>query len=174
MTRRVAFLRAVNVGKRTVPMAKLKEVVEGLGYADVFTYINSGNVAFTTTGTRDAIEAKIERALEPAFGFEVETFVRTAAELRHIAEATPFPVPSGHTHMVTFFRDRATTAQAKALEDLSNGTDLLVVDGRDVHWRIKGTVMTSLLKPKDWAGTGIGPSTSRNTNALRKLVAKLT
>ena len=46
MTTRVAFLRAVNVGKRTVAMARLASLVEGLGYDDVWTHINSGNVVF--------------------------------------------------------------------------------------------------------------------------------
>ena len=47
MTVRIGFLRAVNLGKRKVEMARLKAVAEGLGYDDVWTYINSGNVPRT-------------------------------------------------------------------------------------------------------------------------------
>lgn len=173
MGQHIAFLRAVNVGKRTAPMASLKAAVEDLGYEDVWTYINSGNVVFSATGPRADLEAELEARFEAELGFVVETFVRTAAELRAVGAATPFQVTDGHTHMVTFFRDRATSAQQAAMEGLSNDVDTLVVDGREVHWRIVGTVMTSELKPKDWAGLGIGPSTSRNMNGLRKLIAKL-
>jgi uncharacterized protein (DUF1697 family) len=173
MGQHIAFLRAVNVGKRTTPMATLKAVTEDLGYTDVWTYINSGNVVFSASGKRADLEGRLEDRFEAEFGFVVETFVRTAAELRSVGAAKPFPMPDGHTHMVTFFRDVAPPTQVAALEGLSNGVDLLVVAGREVHWRIKGTVMTSELKPKDWAGTGIGPSTSRNLNGLRKLIAKL-
>ena len=52
MTVRVGFLRAVNLGKRKVQMPRLKAAVEGLGYDDVWTYINSGNVVFDATGSR--------------------------------------------------------------------------------------------------------------------------
>ena len=49
---RVAFLRAVNLGRRRVAMARLAEVVRELGYDDVWTHINSGNVVFEGTGSR--------------------------------------------------------------------------------------------------------------------------
>ncbi len=172
MVTRVGFLRAVNVGKRTVAMARLKAVVEELGYDDVWTYINSGNVVFSGSGRRPALEARLEATFELTFGFAVETFVRTAKELRSVVAAEPFTVTAGHTHIVTFCRE-VSAGQARHLEALSNDVDTVVVVGRDVHWRIVGTVMTSSLKPKDWASTGVGPSTSRNITSLRKLAAKL-
>lgn len=51
MTTYVAFLRAVNVGKRRVAMAQLRDEVTALDLDDVVTYVNSGNVAFTTSGS---------------------------------------------------------------------------------------------------------------------------
>ena len=66
MTARVAFLRAVNLGGRTVKMANLVEIVEGLGHKDVWTYINSGNVAFDAAGKRETRERSLEQALEAA------------------------------------------------------------------------------------------------------------
>ena len=173
MGQHIAFLRGVNVGKRTTPMARLKALAEDLGYSDVWTHINSGNVVFSASGKRADLEDQLETCFVAEFGFVVETFVRTAAELQAVGAARPFTVADGHTHMVTFFRHPATPAQVAALEGLSNGTDTLVVGGREVHWRIRGTVMTSELKSKDWAGTGIGPSTSRNLTGVRKLLAKL-
>ena len=173
MTQCVAFLRAVNVGKRTTPMATLKALAEGLGYAEVWTYLNSGNLVFSARGRRADLEQQLEARFEAEFGFVVETFVRTAAELRAVGAAEPFPMPTGHTPMVTFFRSLATPAQQAALEGLSNDIDSLVVVGREVHWRIRGTVMTSRLKPRDWASTGIGPSTSRSMTGLGRLITKL-
>ncbi len=172
MGQHVGFLRAVNVGKRTVKMTRLTAEVEALGFDDVWTHLSSGNVVFSGPGRRADLEARLEASFSPAFGFAVETFVRTTKELQTLVAATPFEVGAGHTHMVTFCR-AVTVAQGRALEALSNDIDTLVVAGRDVHWRIVGTVMTSSLKPKDWAGTGVGPTTSRNMTSLRKLVAKL-
>ena len=64
MTTRIAFLRAVNLGKRRVPNARLVELLEELGYRDVWSYINSGNVVFSASGARTVLERAIGTALE--------------------------------------------------------------------------------------------------------------
>jgi uncharacterized protein (DUF1697 family) len=174
MTTRVAFLRAVNLGKRTVKMATLVEIVESLGYDRVWTHINSGNVVFNATGTRDTIERKLENSFEGAFGFEVTTFVRTAAELRQAIAVEPFSVGARDTYFLTFLKSAPTSAQRRALEELTNDYDTLVVEGRDVHWRMRGRSTDTKLKTKDWERIiGRHQSTSRNMTMLRKLVAKI-
>ena len=60
MGRMVALLRAVNVGGRKLPMAELRALCAGLGWSDVATYIQSGNLVFTAPGKPDAIEAALE------------------------------------------------------------------------------------------------------------------
>ena len=174
MTTRVAFLRAVNLGKRTVKMATLVEVVERLGYDQVWTHINSGNVVFDATGARDAIERRLEVGFEKAFGFEVTTFVRTATELRQAIVVEPFPAGPGDTYFLTFMKSALTSPQRRALEGLTNEFDTLVVKGRDVHWRMHGKSTDTKLKTKDWERIiGRHQSTSRNMTMLRKLVAKV-
>ncbi|MEY2448141.1 MAG: hypothetical protein QOH79_1617 [Acidimicrobiaceae bacterium] len=174
MTTRIGFLRAVNVGKRTVKMAHLVEVVERLGYDGVWTHINSGNVVFDATGSRDALEHTLEQAFESAFGFEVTTFVRTPAELRRAVALEPFDVASGDTYFLTFLKSSPTAARARALEALTNRFDTLVVQGRDVHWRMRGKSTDTKLGTKDWESlVGRHRSTSRNMTMLRKLVDKL-
>src|SRR4051812_333984 len=130
MTTRIRFLRAVNLGRRTVPMARLVAVLEGLGYEDVWTFVNSGNAVFGAAGSRAAVEHAVERALEDEFGFAVETFVRTVPELRRIVADEPFPVASGDTHFVTFLKAVPDAATTRALEGLSNDFDTLVVHNR--------------------------------------------
>jgi len=174
MTTRIAFLRAVNLGTRTVKMATLVEVVEALGYDQVSTYVNSGNVVFDATGRREAIEQAMENSFEKAFGFEVTTFVRTAAELRKAIAAEPFSVGSGDTYFLTFLKASPTAEQRRALEDLTNDFDTLVVVGRDVYWRMHGKSTDTQLKTKDWEHIiGQKQSTSRNMTMLRKLAAKI-
>jgi uncharacterized protein (DUF1697 family) len=155
-------------------MASVRSVVEELGYADVWTLANSGNVAFDATGSRGAIERKIGGALESELGFEVTTFVRTAAELRSILDLQPFTLTAGDTYFVTFLAQRATAAQSKALEAMSDDFDTLVVRGRDVHWRMRGRSTDTHLTKKRWEDViGQRTSTSRNTTLLARLVAKL-
>jgi uncharacterized protein (DUF1697 family) len=174
MTVRVGFLRAVNLGKRKVQMPRLKAAVEGLGYDDVWTYINSGNVVFETSGSRAAVEKALQEALEDEFGFECTTFVRTGAELEKTLAATPFQVAAGDTHFVTFLKKAPASSAAKALEALSNDYDTLVVQGADVHWRMHGSSIDSTLAKRHWEKI-LGPlsSTSRNVKMLTKLAAKI-
>ena len=174
MTVRVAFLRAVNLGKRRVPMARLAEIVEGLGGDGVWTYINSGNVVFEAAGSRGDLERSLESELEKAFGFEVTTFVRTAAELRATIALHPFEVEPDDTYFLTMLKSALTPTQARGLEGLSNDFDTLVVKGRDVHWRMHGKSIDTRLPTSAWEKhVGRQRSTSRNMTMLRKLVAKI-
>jgi uncharacterized protein (DUF1697 family) len=85
----VALLRGINVGGRTkVPMADLRSVMEDLGFGDVRTYIQSGNVVFSSTKSPSA--TAIERALEGAFGLEIAVMLRSASEMAGVVAANPF------------------------------------------------------------------------------------
>ncbi len=89
--RYVAFLRAVNVGGRTVAMARLREVLAGLGCDVVRTYLNSGNAFFTAPeADRGELTARVEAALGETFGFAVPAVLRTLPELRADLAAAPF------------------------------------------------------------------------------------
>lgn len=140
------------------------------GFADVATYINSGNVIFSGS----AREAALEELLETEFGFELTTFLRTAEDLRAVAAATPFDLVEGDTHFVTFLKTAPKRAQAASVEALSGEFDTLVVDGRDVHWRMHGRSSDSLLVKRHWEKIlGTNSSTSRNLTMIRKLLPKL-
>jgi uncharacterized protein (DUF1697 family) len=173
VTKRIAFLRAVNLGTRRVPMARLVEECRRLGYTDVWTYANSGNAVFDATGSRATIERAVERALESAMGFEVTTFVRTAAELKKAVGRPPFEVAPGDTYFITFLKKVPSAAARKALEAASNDFDTLIVAGREVHWRMHGKSTDTRVPDKTWNVIGARQSTSRNANLLRKLAAKL-
>jgi uncharacterized protein (DUF1697 family) len=87
----VAFLRAVNVGgKGVVSMAAIKEALVALGMSDVRTYINSGNVIFSTraSGTQQ-LSARIEKALEQHTGMEIKVLVMDHKALKKMVDAIP-------------------------------------------------------------------------------------
>ena len=91
MGRMVALLRAVNVGGRKLPMAELRALCAELGWQDVATYIQSGNVVFTAAGKPGAIEKALEVGIAERFGFDAPVIVRTAAEWAHYPPGNPFP-----------------------------------------------------------------------------------
>ncbi|MGF1431951.1 DUF1697 domain-containing protein [Kitasatospora sp. LaBMicrA B282] len=88
----IAFLRAVNVGGRTVAMARLRELFAELGLAGVRTYIQTGNVFFRADAAVDraALTRRIEAHLATALGFQVPTMLRTVDEVAALVEADPF------------------------------------------------------------------------------------
>jgi uncharacterized protein (DUF1697 family) len=87
----LAFLRGINVGgNKQIPMAELRALASGLGFGDVATFIQSGNLIFTTTLAPAAVEVALERAIAKKFGFTVEVVARTAEQWRRYAAASPF------------------------------------------------------------------------------------
>jgi uncharacterized protein (DUF1697 family) len=91
MTNYVALLRAVNVGGTgKLPMAELRAMCQSLGFANVRTYIASGNVVFSSKLSETAVKKKLERALETYAGKPVGVVIRTAAELAAVLDANPF------------------------------------------------------------------------------------
>jgi uncharacterized protein (DUF1697 family) len=92
MATRIALLRGINVGGRhKVPMADLRALCAELGWTDVRTYIQSGNLVFGAKGGAVALEAALEEAIGRRFGFPVPVIVRTADEWRSHVEGNPFP-----------------------------------------------------------------------------------
>jgi uncharacterized protein (DUF1697 family) len=143
-TRLVALLRAVNVGGRSLPMSSLRDIVAGLGHRDVATFIQSGNVVFTTeraartVAQRDAIAADIERALEEHAGLHTTVMVRTAGELRAAIDGMPFSKdePNRSRLMVVFLATKPTAQAVSRLEPDRFTPDRFEVAGREmfVHY----------------------------------------
>jgi uncharacterized protein (DUF1697 family) len=174
VTTAVAFLRAVNLGRRRARAADLVAAARGLGYTDAWTYINSGNVVLEVSAPLPIREKELELTFEAALGFEATTFLRSRSELQKALHLQPFPVESGDTYFITFLKRRLDRQETADLEGLSNDFDTLVVADRDVHWRMRGRSSDSKLRNKQWADI-VGPnrSTSRNTTMLRKLLAAI-
>ena len=89
MTRFVALLRGVNLGKRQVKSAELKAAFEAMGFGNVKTLLASGNVLFDAEAEK-GLRQTIETALEARFGFDVGTVLRTREEMTEIVAADPF------------------------------------------------------------------------------------
>jgi uncharacterized protein (DUF1697 family) len=88
----VALLRAVNVGGTgMLPMKDLSALCLNLGFKNVRTYIQSGNVVFESPLAEAKIHATLEQALEKRMGKKIDVILRSAAELRSILQANPFP-----------------------------------------------------------------------------------
>ena len=175
VARFVAFLRAVNVGKRKVAMATARQALEELGFDQVSSYVNSGNLLFSASGKASAHEVAIRAALEDVYGFEITTFVRTATQVKALVTAQPFgAIAAGHTHFALLPLTRLTATEKRAVEQLSNDHDTVVVHGRDVQWLIRSKSTETTLEPQRWKeALPDNPTTARNMTMLAKLVERL-
>jgi len=94
MSRRtfIALLRGINVGGHNkVPMAELRALAEELGWAEVRSYVQSGNLVFEAEGEPASLEAELERAIERTFELSIAVIVRAAADWPAYVAGNPFP-----------------------------------------------------------------------------------
>ncbi len=166
MARLVALLRGINLGaKRRVPMADLRDLMEELGYTDVRTVLQSGNIVFT--GTRTTARGKLEKALKDRFGFEIDVVLRTAGELQKIADHDPFAdeADDPKRYFVIFTEGKVSPP---ADEDWS--PDRLHVGKRELYaWCPDGMQGSKLMKALGKPGIA-DTVTVRNMATVRKLL----
>ena len=176
MPRYIAFLRAINVGGHTVKMEVLRQRFEALGFSAVETFIASGNMVFgATSASARALEAKIERGLREALGYEVAAFLRTDAELTAIAAHRPFPPPAldGAAALnVAFLKEAPETTSRRRLMALRTAIDDFHVHGREVYWLCQKKQSESTFSNAVLEKTLGQPSTLRGIATLKKMAAK--
>jgi uncharacterized protein (DUF1697 family) len=132
----VALLRGINLGSHNkVPMPKLRALVEGLGYRDVATYIQSGNVVLTTTESAAKVGKAIHDAIDKEFGFDVAVVVRTSTQLKKVVDANPFAKKAkddGHLHVI-FLAAKPKADKVKALTSGDWGDEEVAVKGTEAY-----------------------------------------
>lgn len=176
MPRYVAFLRALNVGGRTVTMDRLAAVVRGAGATDVSTFLASGNVEFTTAKRSEAsVRAALSAALADALGYEVATFLRTPDELRAIV-ARPELARGRQGAVATniaLLHEPLGPAAQKRIRALENGTDRFAFVGREMFWFCASKQSESDFCNTVFERTTGVSSTFRSVNTVERLVARL-
>jgi uncharacterized protein (DUF1697 family) len=168
---RTAFLRAVNVGGRTVKMDALREALTGIGLANVRTVIASGNVLFDSDEDPVTLEARIERCLADTFGFEVATFTRSADEMAAIAAREPFPEAHWVARSVALLKAPPSAEAAARVLGFASENDALQILGREVHWACRTRTSDSKLSGAALEKALSAPATVRNVTTIAKLAA---
>ncbi len=161
----IALLRAVNVGGTgKMPMADLKILCEDAGFANVRTYIASGNVVFKSALSAAQTKAALEAKLAVYAGKPIGVMVRTVAEMAAVLASNPFPRAASN-RVVAIFLDAAppadalTKATGKKAEECALGVREIYVHYGD------GMADSKLKIPAAIAGT------ARNMNTIAKVLA---
>ncbi|WP_326534744.1 DUF1697 domain-containing protein [Pseudorhodoferax sp.] len=173
----VAFLRAINVGGRFIRMAELARHFEALGLEAVSTYINSGNVLFTSRARNLArLETVMEEGLAPLLGFRSEVFLRRPDEVHAVAATAAAHrrrvAASGEVN-VAFLARPLAAEQVSALQGLRTDLDDFAHDGREIYWLCKGSQTQSTFSNAVLERRLRLRCTFRRVNMLEKLSAQL-
>lgn len=155
-------------------MAELKELFTGLGFQDVATYLQSGNVVFRSpAGNAKDIAALIEEQIAKVFGTKVPVVLRTPAELRKIAKGNPFLRDEADlTKLHVVFLDGSPAAKAKGrLDPDRSPPDRFNVRGREIYLHLPNGAGRSKLTI-DYFERQLGvKGTARNWKTLTNLLA---
>jgi uncharacterized protein (DUF1697 family) len=170
----VALLRGINVGgKHTLPMKDLVAIFERAGCGDVRHYIQSGNVVFTAApdlGKR--VPELVASSIERKFAMKVPVLVRTAAEIRAVAETNPLLAEgaSPESLHVLFLADTPAKKNGAALDPQRSPPDTFVLRGREVYLSCPNGVGRTKLTNSYFDTTLATTSTGRNWRTVLRLV----
>ncbi len=110
MNRFVVLLRGINVsGKNKLPMQDLRDLLNNMGYKNVQTYIQSGNIILDTEKEKGVVGQEVKEAIQDKFGYDVPVIVKTSGDLSRIIENNPYPVDNEKVVLVVFLSDYTTT-----------------------------------------------------------------
>lgn len=164
MTVFVALLRAVNVGGTgKLPMADLRAMAEKLGFDNVATYIQSGNLVFTSERAPEEVLAGLDDVLTTRFGKSPGIMLRTLDELEALCARMPFQDAQPNQALVTFLPEAASS---DALDHMvaADGEEAVVLGSEIVVHYPTGQGRSKLKLP------ALKPGTARNLNTVRKLL----
>jgi uncharacterized protein (DUF1697 family) len=168
-----AFLRGINVGGNTIiSMSKLKECFEALGYENVKTYINSGNVVFQTKIKQSAkLEAQLEEAIDKQFGLQVKVVVRSLPQMEELIKKVPKSWDGSKDYRYNVIFLTRTIDSPKILDDLSPKPDIEELHYRPgvLFWSAKTSDLTKTGMLKINKMTIYDEMTVRGINTTRKV-----
>ena len=172
MTRMVALLRGINVGGRVLPMVELRGLCGELGWEGVATYIQSGNLVFTSSETPAAMESELEEAIERRFGMKVPVIVRTARQWAVYPAKNPFPKAAEDTPtwlLLLVSKQPPAPGAEQALEARATAGERVGRAGDGLWIAYPNGVGRSKLSPVLIDKLVESPATSRNYRTVMKL-----
>lgn len=169
----IALLRGINVsGQKKVPMLELRALCEELGFADVKTYIQSGNLLFRAPSQAEEVEAKLEEAIAAHFGFSVDVLVRTAQTWPAYLKANPFMEASEkepHRVLMTLAKRPPKPDAVTLLRERAQNRERIEATGEAIWFHYPDGSGTTKLTPALLDRLIGSPATGRNVRTVQKL-----
>jgi uncharacterized protein (DUF1697 family) len=128
------MLRGINVGgQKRVSMQVLKEMYSSLGYREVQTYVQSGNVIFSADVSGSSIKEGLEKEIKRAFGFDVLVFLRNKSELAALVKNSPFKQKDETKLHVTFLSEKPGKIPFDDLNPAKSGAEDFTISGKEIY-----------------------------------------
>ena len=175
-TRRVALLRGINLGpSRSIPMARLREIAGGLGWTDVVTHLQSGNLLFRAEGPDVEVASALSAALRTEFGLAVEVVIRTGPQLCALVDAHPFAGGDPSRVLIACCDRPVGELAPRRLAELAAGRERVQVaaTGTDVYADFPDGQAASKLAAGMLAALRPATGTARNLRTMNRLVELL-
>ncbi len=173
MHKKIAVLRGINVGgKRKILMADLRALCTSLGWENVNTYIQSGNIIFTSELENTALENSLEKAIAEKYGFEVPVIVCHAQALQNMVDNNPFfndHADISHLHL-TFLKQPASAEDTKHIQTYSFEPDKFEINHQAVYVYCEGKYHQSKLTNNFFETKLKVGATTRNWKTVLKLL----
>jgi len=174
MKKYIALLRAINVGgHRKIKMADLRKMFSSMGFENVITYIQSGNVIFDAADTDlDTLAQSIEQQIKSTFGYDVSVIIRSIHQLEELIRLNPFKDKDRNPFKlyITFFRQPPSDAKQQLLTDQSNETEIFRFVNENLFSLINKETGQKIRFSNNYVEKIIGiPGTTRNRNSLEKI-----
>jgi uncharacterized protein (DUF1697 family) len=167
----IALLRGVNVGGHNkLPMAQLREIATAAGFAEVRTYIQSGNLVASTVLGVEAAGDLLATAIRTATGFAVPVSVRTAQQWSDVIAANPFADaadPGRHVHAI--FLPAPATDSVHAFDATIFEPEEIVVSGSEISLHLPDGMGRSKLAVAVNRIPEVAAGTARNWNTVVQL-----
>ena len=169
--------RGINVGTgNRVPMATLRSKLTGLGYTDVVTILNSGNVIVSAdSDCPQDINITVQRLLRDEFNVNVPCIVRTAKQIREVLVRNPLRglVSDPSRYLVNFLSDEPDSELVGALQSEDHSPEAIAVEGAEAYvWTPDGVKAMTISYAYLERRLGV-VATARNWNTVQRIVAKL-
>ncbi|EMN23920.1 DUF1697 domain-containing protein [Leptospira kirschneri] len=132
----IALLRGINVsGQKKILMKDLSSIFESLGFMNVKTYIQSGNVLFQdkSKNVKELI-ALIEKKIREVFGFEVIVFIRSKEEFKAIIQSNPFSKKDSNRIYVSFLNESKKNLDLTEIETVKIKGEELVIQNKEIYF----------------------------------------
>ncbi|MDH3529834.1 MAG: DUF1697 domain-containing protein [Acidobacteriota bacterium] len=167
----IGLLRGINVGGHNkLPMADLRSICEGIRLKDVRTYIQSGNIVFSSEKTPSRIALELTAEIDHRFGFAPKILILPADEIRKAAESYPFPTDDHRLSHIMFLDARPADDEVAKVNLLKHDPDKLTVGDKAVYFYTPNGISGSKLdlnKIERTLGVNV---TTRNWRTVQKLI----